>query len=114
MRGIPSYISYSLGTMLRVWLAYAAFRVFITTGVVLGLAGTGLGVRFLIYLVRGEGQGHIQSLILLAVLLFAGFQSIVIGLLADMISTNRRIIEDINKEARADRYTPDRSSRPGA
>lgn len=104
MRSIPSYISYSLGTMLRVWLAYAAFRVFITAGAVFGLAGVGLGVRFLFYLFRGEGQGHVQSLILLAVLLFAGFQFVVIGLLADMISMNRRIIENANREARVARY----------
>jgi hypothetical protein len=57
-------------------------------------------VRYLYYLSRGQGQGHVQSLILAAVLLILGFQTIVTGLLADLTSANRRLIEDMLRRVR--------------
>jgi hypothetical protein len=42
----------------------------------------------------GQGGGHIQSLILAAVLFIVGFQILVLGLVADVISFNRRLIEE--------------------
>jgi hypothetical protein len=52
-------------------------------------------IRFLIYFLTGNGSGHIQSIILGAVFLLIGFQVIVMGLIADIISVNRKLIEDI-------------------
>jgi len=59
---------------------------------VLGLL---IGLRFLYYYVATGGAGHIQSLILAAVLLIVGFQIFVMGLLADLISSNRQLIESV-------------------
>jgi hypothetical protein len=59
------------------------------------LAGTALGARFLYYYVAGNGAGHVQSLILAAILLIVGFQTILIGLVADLISVNRRLSEEV-------------------
>jgi len=64
----------------------------VTFAVWLGLL---LGIRFLYYYLLGQGNGHIQSLILTAVLIIIGFQILVIGLLADLIGFNRKILEDI-------------------
>ena len=56
--------------------------------------GVLIGCRFVFYYLIGAGSGKIQSLILAAVLLIIGFQVLIVGLLADLISANRRLIED--------------------
>ena len=59
-----------------------------------------LGVRFLVYYATGAGNGHVQSLILASILMLMGFQTGVIGLLADIIAANRKILEDVQYHAR--------------
>ena len=63
-----------------------------------------LGVRFLIYVFRGESTGHIQSLILASTLLMMGFMTIVVGILADIIAAERKILEDVQVHARKTDY----------
>ena len=109
MKSVASYLVYSLNTMLRVWMSYSAMRVFISTAAVFIILGVALGARFVYFLAVGQGQGHVQSLILAAVLLFVGFQLIVLGLLADLVSTNRKIIESVSYEQRVMRYSRWRS-----
>jgi glycosyltransferase involved in cell wall biosynthesis len=104
MRSTTSYIGYSAATMLRVWLKYSALRVFLGTAAVFIAGGLALGIRFLYFYSVGQGQGHIQSLILTAVLFFIGFQLVVLGLLADLISTNRRMLEEIGDIVRHIRH----------
>lgn len=62
--------------------------------------GALLGVRFLFYYAAGSGNGHVQSLILASILMLMGFQTGVIGLLADIIAANRKILEDVQYHAR--------------
>ena len=57
--------------------------------------GAALVVRFLYYYFTGTGLGHVQSLILSAVLMIVGFQVLLIGLVSDMISGNRKLLEDL-------------------
>ena len=53
-------------------------------------------VRFLVlFILRGGNTGNVQSLILAAVLMIIGFQTLIIGLLADLIAFNRKILEEI-------------------
>ena len=59
------------------------------------VAGTALSIRFLYFYLIGQGVGHIQSLILAAILLIVGFQTMLIGLLADLIGANRKILEEV-------------------
>jgi UPF0716 family protein affecting phage T7 exclusion len=59
------------------------------------LAGVVIGVRFLYFYLQGQGGGMIQSLILAAVFLIVGFITFLIGLLADLVSFNRKILEEI-------------------
>ena len=89
-----SYVSRSAATIVRIYALYEPLRVFTTIGGVLLLAGAAIGGRFLYYYVTTGGDGHIQSLILAAVLLLAGFQTVLIGLVADLIGSSRRMIED--------------------
>ena len=70
------------------------------------LLGLVPGLRFVYFFLIGEGGGHIQSLILSAILIIVGFQVILIGLVADLIGFNRRIIEEILYRVRLDGLRP--------
>src|SRR6058998_740245 len=59
------------------------------------LGGLLLGLRFIFYFAEGQRGGHIQSLILAAVLLITGFHTMLIGLLADLTAVNRRLSEEM-------------------
>jgi UPF0716 family protein affecting phage T7 exclusion len=59
------------------------------------ILGTILVLRFFYYYFAGSGSGHVQSLIIAAVLLIVGFQTMLIGLLADLIGFNRKILEEV-------------------
>jgi hypothetical protein len=52
-------------------------------------------LRFLLFWLFGDGDGHVQSLIISAVLLILGFQVWVVAIVADLISVNRRLSEEI-------------------
>lgn len=95
MRNIPHYLANSSQTILRAYTMYRPLRVFSFISAIFILAGTVLGIRFLVYFFDGKGAGHIQSLILTAVLIIVGFQTFLIGLVADLIGFNRRIMEEI-------------------
>jgi len=94
-RGIGSYLRKSLVTIFRVYTLYKPLKTFFFLGGISVLLGTGLGVRFLYHYFNERSTGHIQSLILAAVFLLAGFQTLLIGLIADLISVNRRLSEEI-------------------
>jgi len=74
---------------------YEPLKTFIRIGGFVFGAGVLVSLRFLYFYSLGNGAGHIQSLILAAVLMMIGFQVIMIGLVADLIGANRRLIEDI-------------------
>lgn len=94
MSSIPEYLVNSTATILRAYTMYRPLRVFFFVSALMILGGTALGVRYLYFFFQGE-SGHIQSLILAAILLIVGFQVFLIGLLADLISFNRRILEEV-------------------
>jgi glycosyltransferase involved in cell wall biosynthesis len=95
MRSIPEYLAQSGLTILRTYTLYRPLRVFLSLGGLLLLAGAFLGLRYIYFvIVQGGSTGHVQSLILAAILLIAGFQVCLIGLMADLIGFNRRMLED--------------------
>lgn len=91
------YIRRSVFTMLRMFIIYRPFRFFVTFGSLFLLAGVILGGRFMYYYAAGSGQGHIQSLILAAILLLTGVQVVLISVLSELISINRKLLEDIQR-----------------
>lgn len=95
IRSIPSYISKSIVTILRIFVVYKPFRFFLTIGTTLFFLGTIIGVRFLWYFFTQDGGGRVQSLILASILIGIGFQTIVVAFLADLLSVNRRLLEDL-------------------
>lgn len=94
IRSIPSFLVLSTITVVRFYTMYRPLRVFMSLGAGLLTAGLLLGIRFLVFYIQGNGAGHVQSLILAAIAAIIGFQIGLIGLVADLISMNRRILED--------------------
>lgn len=94
------YMKRSSTVITRSFVMYKPLTFFMSIGLVLLLFGGVLGVRFLILMAMGEGAGHIQSLILTAILIMMGFQTITIGLLGDTISSNRKLLEDVQYRVR--------------
>ncbi len=99
-QSIPEFIERSLTTMIRIYTMYRPLRVFFYIGLVLSIIGTVPILRFLYFYFSGEGQGHIQSLVLGGTLLVIGFITFMIGLLADLINFNRQLIESTLEKVR--------------
>jgi glycosyltransferase involved in cell wall biosynthesis len=95
VKSIPSYIKRSIVTIVRIFVIYRPFRFFATIGMLLFSAGFLIGLRFLWFYLSGSGGGHIQSLILAAVLLIMGFQTMLIAFVADLLAANRKLIEEV-------------------
>jgi glycosyltransferase involved in cell wall biosynthesis len=96
MRSLPEYLTQSTLTIIRTYTLYRALRVFLGLGGLLIAGGVVLGARFLYFFVaRGGVAGNVQSLILAAILVIVGFQVCLIGLMADLIGFNRKILEEI-------------------
>ena len=94
LKSIPAYIKRSIITMIRVFMIYEPFKFFLRIGVLFLLSGTILGVRYLYFWYHGSGSGHIQSVVLAGILITAGFQFLLTSLVVDLLSVNRRIMED--------------------
>jgi glycosyltransferase involved in cell wall biosynthesis len=93
---IWSYLKQSGATIVRIYAMYEPLKVFTYIGGFVFLMGMAISVRFLYYFFfTAYAPGMIQSLILSAVLMIVGFQVVLIGLLADVISGNRKLLEDL-------------------
>ena len=95
VKSIPSYIRQSVMTMVRIFVVYRPFRFFMSVGLILFGVGFLIGLRYLVLRFYGEGQGHIQSVILAGILLGMGFQTVLIAFIADLQAANRKLLEDI-------------------
>jgi len=100
LKSIPSYIKRSVITIVRIFVIYRPFRFFGTIGAIFFSAGFLVGLRFLWFYVHGNGNGHIQSLILAGLLLGIGFQTFLIAFVADLQAANRKLLEDIRFRTR--------------
>jgi glycosyltransferase involved in cell wall biosynthesis len=94
------YMKRSASVIIRAFIMYKPLKFFSTLGSVIFAIGVIIGLRFLFFLFTDGGAGHTQSLILAAVLILMGFQTIVVALLADIIASNRKILEDVQYRVR--------------
>jgi len=101
VKSIPSYIKRSIITIVRIFVIYQPFRFFGALGG--GVFGIGflIGLRFLLKYINGEGEGHVQSLILAGALLSMGFQTILVAFLADLLAANRKLMEEVRVDLRS-------------
>ncbi len=92
-KSIPRFISQTGVTILRAYTTHNALRVFVGSGLVTALIGAIPIVRFMWFWLNGDGSGHLQSLIIGGALLMLGTIMAVMGVLADLIATNRKLLE---------------------
>ncbi len=99
---IGVFVTRSLGIMIRVYSSYRAMKIFVTAGVVTAGLGVILGLRFLyIFLFQPATRDlHVQSLILASILIVAGFQMALTGVVADLINSSRAVSEDVSYRLR--------------
>jgi glycosyltransferase involved in cell wall biosynthesis len=102
VKSIPSYIKRSIITIIRIFIIYRPFRFFAAIGSVLFGLGALLGLRFVNFYLQGNGDGHVQSLILASTLLVMGFQTFMVAFLADLLAANRKLIEDVRFRQHSD------------
>ncbi len=96
VKSIPSYIQRSIVTIIRVFVIYRPFRFFASLGLVIFGAGFLIGLRFAYkWFSLGYYDGHVQSLILSSSLLVIGFHTILVAFLADLLSANRKLLEEV-------------------
>lgn len=102
VNSIPSYVKRSILTIVRIFVIYRPFRFFVSLGLVFFVFGMLIGLRFMWYYLSGQGEGYVQSLILASILLGMGFQSFLVAFLADLLASNRKLLEDIRFKLHSD------------
>lgn len=100
---VTSHLQKSLSVIVKTILFYKAFKYLLITGLIVITAGLAGLIRFLYFFLAGNGTGHIQSVVLSAVLIILGFIIITLGIVADLISVNRKILEEIKIELQNDK-----------
>lgn len=93
IKNTPSFIARQSLTLFRMYTVYKAFRVFMILGLIVALPGLFGFIRFLYFYFTGTGEGHIQSLIFSAVFIICGFFILMLGIIAELVSNNRKMIE---------------------
>ncbi|MDO5574449.1 MAG: glycosyltransferase family 2 protein [bacterium] len=104
-----SYVKKSILTIMRAYMMYRPLTFFSVVGMIPFLCGVAVSVRFLVYFFAGTGNGHIQSLVLASTLMLLGFMTFIVGLQADVIASNRKILEDIQYRVRKMQYDEERN-----
>ncbi len=94
------YMKRSASVISRSFIMYRPMKFFSTVGILSGLTGFGIGAYYLVITKFGRTGGHVQMLILVAILILMGVISFLIGLLGDAIAANRKLLEDIQYRVR--------------
>lgn len=99
-RSTPEFVLRQSWTLLQIYALYRPFELFAASGAILTLLGALPAVRFLVLLARGGGQGHVQSLILAALLIVLGGLLLLASLLASLTAANRVLLEEVRLRLR--------------
>ena len=94
------YVKKSMLTIVRAYLMYKPMRFFFALGCIPFVLGVLLGIRFLVFFLHGGGNGNVQSLILCSMLILISVMVWVVGLLADVMAANRKILQEIQQKVR--------------
>jgi glycosyltransferase involved in cell wall biosynthesis len=98
---IGVFITHSLSIMVRVYSSYRAMKMFAAAGLVVFGVGFLIGLRFLYFFFFTDAHDqYVQSLILASILMLAGFQMVLTGIVADLINSSRSILEDVSYRLR--------------
>ena len=113
-KSIPTFIERQLSTIVRMYAMYQPMRVFFFLGTGLMLLGFLPVLRFLYFYLTGDGDGHVQSLLLGGVLMMMGFIAYIAALVADLISFNRQLLEMTLEKVRRMELENDEARRGGS
>ena len=112
IKSIPSYIKRSALTITRIFVVYKPFRFFGLIGLLIFAIGFMVGCRFLYYYFIGDGDGHVQSLIFASIMLGMGFQTMMVAFVADLLSVNRKLMEELQYRMRDNKITDEKPAEP--
>ena len=93
-KSIPRFVTQTGITMVRAFTAHKPLRAFVGTGSLIAFIGLLPILRFLYFWSQGQGDGHVQSLILGGALLVLGVLVAILGMVADLVAANRKLIEE--------------------
>lgn len=93
-KSIPRFLMHQGITMARAFTAYKPLRAFVGTGSLIAIIGLLPILRFLWFYMTGDGAGHIQSLVIGGALLVLGTLVAILGMVADLVAANRKLIEE--------------------
>lgn len=94
-KSVPQFIANTGATMVRAYAMYNPLKVFASLGALLSFAGALPILRFLYFYAIGEGDGHVQSLVIGGSLIILGFIAIMFGAIADLVGRNRQLMEQM-------------------
>ncbi|TKB58404.1 glycosyltransferase family 2 protein [Ferrimonas aestuarii] len=94
-RTIPQFIQMSVSSLFRIYVMYRPLRAFLALGLTAMVIGTLPILRFLFLYFSGDGDGHIQSLVIGGTLVLMGVITILVGVVADLINFNRKLMEKL-------------------
>ena len=103
-KSIWGYVKKSVVTILRAYMMYKPLKCFTFLMLPPMALGVGYILRYFWFVFRGTATGHVQSLILACMLLIIGFLTFMIGLMADTLAANRRLLEDTQYHVRRTEY----------
>ena len=103
-KSMGAYVKRSMITIIRAYMMYRPLTFFSVLGLIPFTCGFLIGLRFLSFWLSGAGSGHVQSLIFASTLMLLGFMTFIVGLQADVIANNRKILEDIQYRIRKAEY----------
>ncbi len=103
-KSIWGYVKKSILTILRAYVMYKPLKAFTLMSIPFVIIGMGIGIRFLYFMAHGTSGGHVQSLILGCTLIIIGFLIFMMGILADTIAANRRILQDVQFHVKSLEY----------
>lgn len=101
---IWSYVKKSIVIILRAYMMYMPLKCFTYLASMPTVVGLLIGVRYIYFIINGRAGGHIQSLILGCTLIIIGFLTFMLGLLADVIAGNRKLLQDTQYHVRKMEY----------
>jgi glycosyltransferase involved in cell wall biosynthesis len=92
-QSISSYVRTNAASIFRIYATYEPLRVFLIAASVIGLIALFVWARFLLLFIQGEGEGHIQSVVLGAMLFVVAVQLAALGVIGDLLANNRVLIQ---------------------
>jgi glycosyltransferase involved in cell wall biosynthesis len=92
-KSVSSYVRTNAVAIFRIYTTYEPLRVFLTAAAIVALVAMVVWGRFFVLFVQGEGQGHVQSVVLGAMLFVVAVQLAALGVIGDLLSSNRVLIQ---------------------